>query len=244
MAGEDGALPLQKKSHIAAAALAVATAASALGFVAGLLASRGWPPRKSRRRRDEICKCGAILPYSCTAEELANHKASVRHRKNMHKLNTSPQVVVCEEVGEYRSAAVGLVNAKDNILEVGCHVGGTSRSIVCARPKTYIGIDRQPDLVAQARKNLPDADFEIMDAFDAAKLLALAQTLKPPRFTKIFVDISGSREISTVVRLMSVYENALRPDVLIVKSQPLKRLLLRARLWTDHPVRIGSREEP
>mmetsp|Transcript_31732 Transcript_31732/g.62349 ORF Transcript_31732/g.62349 Transcript_31732/m.62349 type:complete len:245 (+) Transcript_31732:57-791(+) len=238
MAAGDDASSSQKTSPIAAAALVVATAAGALGFVAGVLASRGWPLRKARRRRDEICQCGAILPHTCTAEELARHKTSVRHRKNLHQLSNAPQVVVCEEVGEYRSAAVGLVNAKDNVLEVGCHVGGTSK-VIAGLCRKFVGIDRQPDLVAQARKNLPDHQFEIIDAFDAQKILALAQTMKPARFTKVFVDISGSRELSTVVRLMGVYENALRPDVLIVKSQPLKRLLLRARLWINHPACIG-----
>jgi len=186
-----------------------------------------------------VCECGACLPRVCTQEEIERHKTSARHKKNLLLLSSASQVVVCEEVGEYRAAALALVKPEDNVLEVGCHVGGTTK-VLASVAGHLVGLDRQADLVAQARKNLPHIQFELCDAFDAPRILALANSLKPNRFTKVFVDISGSRDLATVVRLMDIYENTLRPDFLVVKSQALKRLLLRARLWINHPACTGD----
>lgn len=149
-------------------------------------------------------------------------------------LENSSEVLVCEEVGEYRACAQALVSADDLVLEVGSHVGGTTKVLrqACGAAN-LVGLDQQADLVAQARSNLPDVRFEIGDAFDAQRVIALAKGMQPRRFTKVFIDISGSRDLPTVVRLIDILENTLRPDAMVVKSQTLKRLMMKSRLWID-----------
>mmetsp|Transcript_29240 Transcript_29240/g.66264 ORF Transcript_29240/g.66264 Transcript_29240/m.66264 type:complete len:242 (-) Transcript_29240:142-867(-) len=235
----EGADLPRSAAPIAAAAALVAAAAAALGFFAGTWAAGRGGRQQKRRRRDEVCECGAALPRACTAEEIERHKTSARHKKNLLLLSSASKVVVCEEVGEYRAAALALLKPDDYVLEVGSHVGGTTK-VIASVTRHLVGLDQQSDLVAQARVNLPDIRFEICDAFDAKKVLAVANSLKPNRFTKIFVDISGSRDLATVVRLMDIYENTLRPELMVVKSQALKRLLLRSRLWINHPVNTGE----
>jgi len=190
------------------------------------------PPRCARER-DGLCECGVRL-QDMSPEDVSTHRTTARHRRNLLALGGASEVVVCEEVGEYRAAAQQLVGSDDCVLEVGCHVGGTTK-VLAAAAGHLVGLDRQPSLVAQARQRLPDVQFEICDAFDAQSILALAQKQKLRRFTKVFVDISGSRDLSTVVRLLDIYENTIKPDVLVVKSQALKRLLLRSQLWVEHP---------
>ena len=46
------------------------------------------------------------------------------------------------------------------------------------------------------------------------------------RFTKIFVDVNGSRKLPFLAELLESYERALSPDLIIVKSVKLKTLLL------------------
>jgi len=227
-------------------AILFAVSAALLGFLAGLWVRRrtgsldsSTPPRESSvargyRRRDDMCACGVLLPKTCTEQERARHLASNRHRANILKLTTSCKVIVTEEVSEYRAAATYLLKPDDCVLEVGSHVGGTTK-VLAGLCRKLIGIDQQADLVAQARLKLPDVQFEVLDAFDTPKVLALARSLAPSKFHKVFIDISGSRDITTVVRLMDMYDNALKPDVMVVKSQALKRLLLRSQLWVDHP---------
>lgn len=218
----------------------VAAAAASIGFLAGYQIrgresknSRVAFPAEGRRRRDNLCVCGTLLPKNCTDEDWAKHVISYRHKRNLTSLNGLPSVVVCEEVGEYRAAAHGLLDPDDHVLEIGSHVGGTTEVLV-GLCKKVIGLDQQPDLVARARDRLPNVQFENANAFDAQKVIALSQSIAPERFKKVFIDISGSRDITTVVRLMSQIENTIRPDMMIVKSQALKRLCLRSQCWVHH----------
>eukprot|EP00404_Azadinium_spinosum_P037708 CAMPEP_0180639262 /NCGR_PEP_ID=MMETSP1037_2-20121125/44868_1 /TAXON_ID=632150 /ORGANISM="Azadinium spinosum, Strain 3D9" /LENGTH=265 /DNA_ID=CAMNT_0022661053 /DNA_START=142 /DNA_END=940 /DNA_ORIENTATION=- len=222
-----------------AAALLLFVSALVLGFFVGAWrAGRARLSRHRVRRRDRddntLCECGVLLSNTCTPQEVARHKSSTRHRRNLQLLSVASEVIVCEEVGEYRDVARTLVGKDDVILEVGCHVGGTTKVLagVCRR---LVGLDQQPQLVAEARERLPGIQFEIADAFDAPRVIALAKSIRPDRFTKVFIDISGSRDLSTVVRLMDIFENTLRPDMMVVKSQALKRILLRSQLWIHHP---------
>ena len=45
-------------------------------------------------------------------------QGSKRHRANFLQLRDASEIVVCEEVGEYRAAALSLVNGSDCVLEV------------------------------------------------------------------------------------------------------------------------------
>jgi len=237
------ALGSSRAVAVAEAAL-LAMVAAAVGYLAGLRSRNG--RGSSRRRRDpnslverlgwseDICECGVLIPFGTPNEEIEVHRKSARHKKSLLALRDVAEVVVCEEVSEYRAAAQMLLSSSDYVLEVGSHVGGTTK-VIAGVAKHVVGLDQQADLVAEARQKLPQVQFEIGDAFDAPGLIALANTIKPNRWSKVFIDISGSRDLPTVVRLIDMYENTLRPDTIIVKSQALKRMLLRSRLWVDHP---------
>lgn len=186
-----------------------------------------------------VCECGAIIGVGkCTPEEIERHKASNRHARNMLR-HSAKEVVACEEVSEYRAAAVALVKSTDLVLEVGSHVGGTTKFLASVAG-TVVGLDQQPELVAQARQKFPEIQFENFDAFDAHKLIALAKSFQPRRFTKVFIDISGSRDLGTVVRLVDVIDKTIGPELTVVKSQALKKMLLRSKNWIQHPAFLSA----
>eukprot|EP00929_Paragymnodinium_shiwhaense_P006774 TRINITY_DN110733_c0_g1_i1.p1 TRINITY_DN110733_c0_g1~~TRINITY_DN110733_c0_g1_i1.p1 ORF type:complete len:344 (-),score=63.26 TRINITY_DN110733_c0_g1_i1:104-1078(-) len=191
------------------------------------------PPPKCAAR-EGVCECGVLLPLDMSPKDLEAHRKSLRHKKNLFKLGGSSEVIVCEEIGEYRKAALQLVTQDDVVLEVGCHVGATMK-VLATVAGTLVGLDQQPQLIAEARKNLPEIRFENFDGFDSHRLMALAREQPGKRFTKVFVDISGSRDICTVVKMVDLYTNILKPELIVVKSQTLKRLLLRSQLWVEHP---------
>merc|ERR1739848_786605 len=101
---------------------------------------------------------------------------------------------------------------------------------------TVIGVEQRAELVNTARQNLPQVKFEVGDAFDVQKMQALASTLDPPKFAVVFIDISGNRDAGLVLRLIDTYNNTLSPKLVVVKAHQLKRLLLKAKLWIDHPL--------
>lgn len=181
-----------------------------------------------------VCECGAIIQGKCTPEEIERHRASNRHHRNMLR-HSGKEVVACEEVSEYRDAVQALVNSEDVVLEVGSHVGGTTK-VIAAVAGRVVGVDQQPELVAEAREKHPEIQFENFDAFDSAKLVALTKSLHPARFTKVFIDISGSRDLATVFRMMDLIDKIISPDAMVVKSQALKKMMLRTRLWIEHPL--------
>lgn len=247
----DGLLWIQGFSALAAAC--------AVGYLVGLrAASMRISPRLKRRQArlqaecvliaekdhgktaGNVCECGAILPGRCTPEELARHRASNRHTRNMLR-HSAKEVVACEEVSEYRAAAVALLKPTDLVLEIGSHVGGTTK-FIAGVAKRVVGVDQQPELVAEARQKHPDIQFENFDAFEASKLIALKKSAEPEVFSKVFIDISGSRDLGTVFRLMDLIDNIIKPEIQVVKSQPLKKMLLRSRLWIHHPA--GPHNQP
>jgi len=237
----------------AAGAGLLATAAAALGFVAGLKL-QAWSSRPLGRRRPEtslverlgwnecICECGVLLPSGTSDEDIQKHRCTNKHKANLLALRDASEIIVCEEVGEYRAAAQILVTNRDYVLEVGSHVGGTTKVLASSAGADHVvGIDQQAQLVEEARMKLPEVQFELADAFDAPCIMNIAKKMQPNRWSKIFIDISGSRDLPTVIRLIDMYEHSLRPEVIVVKSQTLKRLLLRSRLWVDHPRNPQSR---
>lgn len=218
-----------------------------ISFLAGVLVARRdrtvfvKGKGNSQRTRDVVCECGTIIRGNCSAEEMARHRHSNRHKKCLIR-NAVAQVVVCEEISEYRAAALSLVSSKDSVLEIGSHVGGTTK-VLASVAGHLVGLDQQSDLVAQARLRLPDIRFEVGDAFDAAQVMGIAKSIEPKKFSKVFMDISGSRDLSTVVKLIDFLDKLLRPELFVVKSQMLKRLLMRSKLWIHHPARVGHAED-
>lgn len=67
------------------------------------------------------------------------------------------------------------------------------------------GVDLSETELEKARDKYPELEFHHIDAFDIGKLLALRN--KHP-FNKIFLDINGSRDVSAVSKLISIYADA------------------------------------
>ena len=220
--------------------------------------------------------------FLCGSEEIARHRASNRHYRNMLR-HSGNQVVACEEVTEYRDAVLALVSREDVVLEVGSHVGGTTKVIASVAGRV-VGLDQQPELVAQARESYPEIRFEARGAPKATRFVAELRCLRlreargleqvhpareiyqgvgsrcleplghpwfwkrnamwsPKRcrtsmftmvlmvlspfervfhafwISQVFIDISGSRDLGTVFRMMDLVDKIVAPDAMVVKSQ-------------------------
>lgn len=175
-----------------------------------------------------------------------------RHYRNMRRLQHGPdefwdhtRVVICEEVREYRRAATQLVKRTDSVLEIGCHVGGTTR-FISENAGVVLGVDQVVEHVREAeRRILPGTSFVIGNILDSCFVEGLPALVSPPKgvkpaFSVVFVDISGSRDVATLVKLKDTLLALLkpRPALLVFKSQKLKALLLNCELWVDCPERI------
>lgn len=82
----------------------------------------------------------------------------------------------------------------------------------------------------RAKERFPEVQFECFSGDDISRIKKLR-----PYFNKIFVDISGSRELQTVLPLVNRYEFALKPELIIVKNFKLQKLLNQSYDYTEYP---------
>ena len=151
--------------------------------------------------------------------------------------------LIVEDVADYRAAISEVVKPGDVVLEVGCHEGITTRRIaqeVGSEGLVY-GIDTSNVCIERANtayEALPNLHFAVADALHIPSL----RKLSPDRpFEVIFLDISGSRDLETLIPLMESYEFALKPRLIVCKSFRLKRLYLNCTLLNYHPAAPGEK---
>ena len=140
----------------------------------------------------------------------------------------SVRLLVAENVDEYRLAVATAVRGDDAVLEIGCHEGMTAHllSECCGAAGLVVGVDKSETWIGRARQRFPSIRFEQLDGFDMRALLRLQQQLGRA-FDVLFVDVSGSRELRSLIPLLEALECALSPRLIVVKSFRLARLRLR-----------------
>jgi hypothetical protein len=148
--------------------------------------------------------------------------------KEVHGTN----IIVTENVSEYRATIPECVNKDDVVLEVGCAEGMTTKKL-SEHCKEVIGIDKGKSL-PKAKERYPWLRFEQIDGFDIASLLKLGK-----QFSKVYIDISGSRDLADVLLMIRKHEVVFRPELIVVKSNKLKKVLRKCKIWEDHKEEEG-----
>lgn len=173
----------------------------------------------NQKKREEKKK----IKKAAKAAAAKGFKRGTYQGKNTHHGVANPcRIVVCENEFEYRKA-VEYVQASDTVLEVGCHEGVTTNMIAprCAR---IHGVDKSEYSIDLAKQRFPSEDgkltFQVLDAEDVSGLI---QTQL--KFTAIFLDISGSRELRTLIPIMEKYLAAIKPRMFVIKAFRLSLML-------------------
>jgi hypothetical protein len=104
--------------------------------------------------------------------------------------NPDPVIVGTVGVAEYRHTIPRVVHPGDTVLEVGCHLGTTTallqkQATKEGRNATVWGVDVGPKIVARARRQYPDINFAVGNAWKTAQLQRLLwnQDIDTPRLT-------------------------------------------------------------
>ena len=136
-------------------------------------------------------------------------------------------IIVTENVSEYRDTISRCVNEDDVVLEIGCAEGTTTKKL-SEQCKEVIGIDKGESL-PKAKERYPWIRFECIDGFDIPSILKLGK-----QFNKIYIDISGSRDLADVLLMIRKHEVVFKPELIVVKSNKLKKVLRKCRIWEDY----------
>lgn len=127
-------------------------------------------------------------------------------------------------VREYRATIPYLINKKDIVLEIG-FAWGTTTNLLHKAAKKVVGIDKGESYYT-AIKNYPLIEFHKIDGFDIRAVTALGY-----KFNKIYIDISGSRDIHSVIKMVNMYKAVFNPELMVVKSTRLKRFVQQCKIW-------------
>ena len=135
------------------------------------------------------------------------------------------KIILTKGVKEYRQTIEKYITRKDTVLEIGFAWGTTTEllSKVCFH---VVGIDKGESYYTAIR-DYPELELYKIDCFDIKEILNLGY-----KFNKIYIDISGCREINTVIKVIKMYQQVFKPELMVVKSSKLKRFVQQCEVWT------------
>jgi hypothetical protein len=136
------------------------------------------------------------------------------------------RIIITQGVKQYRQTIPNCVHKKDTVLEVGCAWGTTSH-LLYQYAGYVVAIDKGASLPF-AKKTYPSIHFEQIDGFDISRIKALNLT-----FSKVYIDISGCREIMDIIKIIRVYTAVFSPEIIVVKSSNLKYFVEKCEVWSD-----------
>ncbi len=116
---------------------------------------------------------------------------------------------------------LGLKGKNQDILEVGCGSGYGAALLMRLEPKSYLGVDLMPEMIALAnQRNLPNARFLVMDAADMSSV---------PSVTKDVVVIFGIlHHIPAWRQVIQECHRVLRAEGMLFLEEPTARTI---RIW-------------
>jgi len=148
---------------------------------------------------------------------------------NDQQFKTRSRIVATRGVAEYRDTIPHLVQPSDVVLEVGCEWGTTTVELARVAGRVT-GSDVSARCIERARRDHPDLDFAVLDAFD---VMAVARQGVP--YSVIYLDlsgISGYRGLLDLIALLNTYAAVLQPRLMVVKSGALKHFSTLCTPWS------------
>jgi len=127
-------------------------------------------------------------------------------------------IVVVHTTREYKAMARKFVTSDDVVLEIGCAEALTTK-IIEGLAKDVVGIDLSAKEIQRAQARFPELELHVMNGLDHAAIKKLR-----PKFTKVFVDVSGTRSLDQLMPVVECVERKLQPRLIVVKSVYLNQL--------------------
>ncbi len=143
------------------------------------------------------------------------------------------RIILTKGVKEYRQTIPCYITNQDTVLEIGC-AWGTTSNLLYKYAGTVVAIDKGASLPT-ARETYPHVHFEQIDGFDIARVINLNLN-----FTKVYIDISGCREITAIIKMIRIYEAVFSPEIIVVKSSKLKYFVEKCIVWCLQEILQGE----
>lgn len=131
---------------------------------------------------------------------------------------------LCYDVEKYRSEIGDLVKPGDTVIELGCHTGGTTRTI----PETcsIIALDNSPEAVGEMAK-LAHVRFI---SGDVRRHEVIADVFKLTQKCDVLaIDLGGGYHPDTVFKVFYIYSSTFKPTHTIIRNRGLLEFVNSAR---------------
>lgn len=118
-------------------------------------------------------------------------------------------------IENYREDILNLVNAGDNVIELGCHVGGTTRLL----PKecNVIAIDNSPEAIDEMAK----LDVNFISG-DVRRHEIIAEVFKITQSCDVLaIDLGGGYHPDTTFKVFYIWSSTFKPKHTIIRNRGL-----------------------
>jgi 23S rRNA U2552 (ribose-2'-O)-methylase RlmE/FtsJ len=118
------------------------------------------------------------------------------------------------DIENYRKDLLELVNPKDTVIELGCHVGGTTRLL----PDTcnIIALDNSPEAEGEMKKlahvRFISADVRLHDVL--AEVFQIVQ-----KCDILAIDLGGGYHPDTVFKVFYIWSSTFKPDHTVIRNR-------------------------
>mmetsp|Transcript_113453 Transcript_113453/g.327626 ORF Transcript_113453/g.327626 Transcript_113453/m.327626 type:complete len:341 (-) Transcript_113453:87-1109(-) len=170
--------------------------------------------------------------FVAEAGETRRIRLDKREQRRALSLGISePGIVVTSETNHFRQL-VGYVFADDQILEIGCSTGETSKLLLQSDCRSFVGVDTSKEMVQRCRNLLLALGGSISKEIHTTVVDALVDPTnakkEATRFgdpSVVFIDINGNRENINVRRMITWVLQSLRPRLVVVKSREMVSMM-------------------
>ncbi len=117
------------------------------------------------------------------------------------------------DIGNYREDLKDLVKAGDTVIELGCHLGGTTRLI--AQDCNVIAIDNSPEAVDEMAK----LDVRFISG-DVRKHEVIAEAFKITQSCDVLaIDLGGGYHPDTVFKVFYIWSSTFKPKHTVIRNR-------------------------
>ena len=124
------------------------------------------------------------------------------------------------DIKKYRQDILDLVGKSDTVIELGCHIGGTTRML----PETcrVIAIDNSPEAIDKLKdmENVKFISGDVRQHKILAEAFEIAQTCDI-----LAIDLGGGYHPDTVFKVFYIYSSTFKPKHTIIRNRGLLEFL-------------------
>jgi len=142
-------------------------------------------------------------------------------RSRLRGVVQGPALLLCENTTEYRRLAATHITKKDNVLEIGCSTGSTTKLL--SLYANHVTATDCGELLIEDNKKMIECENVTWIWNDCFALKDWKQ-LVSRNFNAVFIDIGGNRPSEDVFALIQKVLADIHPPLVVVKSQNIWKL--------------------